>query len=841
MQRAPIPINFATLALAFAGGAWLQLGQSALAGAAFYGGLLCAVALFSITTNLIVAKRYLEITSAYLTVLIINAIYALSALVCGFALAGLHGVTSYTPLAAALEGQDITLSGYVATLPLVGDDGVRFTFDVEPAPGLPQQVPKRLALAWYAPPNPAAITPGSHWRFQVRLRAVHGTLNLHGFDAELQNLERGIQAAGYVRPKGERELVPGAIPWRYTIEALRYRLKQRIRAALGDAPYTGVLQALAVGDQSAIAASDWATFRDSGIGHLMSISGLHVTMFAWLTALLAGWCWRRSTRLMHWMAAPQAARWIGLAVACAYAAIAGWGVPAQRTVVMLFIATLALQGGRRYAWADVLLLALVAVVALDPWALLQPGFWLSFSAVGMLFWASYKGSSEQPAIENSYLNRSKLREAAHSQAVATVALVPLTVLFFQQVSLVSPLANALAIPLVSLVVTPLAVIGLLLPEPLSTAVWTLAHALLGGLQWLLSGLVALPWATVSLPAPDGIALALALLGVVILVAPAIGALRWTGAFMLLPLLLVSPPAPPPGEFTAHIMDVGQGTAVLLSTRNQHLLYDTGASYPGGLDAGARVVLPLLRSLGVRRLHTLVISHADSDHAGGAQSVLSALPVARLLSSITGSATALIQDPARKLAPESCQAGQTWTLDGVRFEMLHPLASDYQTNAKTNAMSCVLKATSASGKSLLLMGDAEAAQEAAMLTRSAHALKVTVLLVGHHGSKTSTSPAFLQAVAPDFAATQVGYRSRYGHPHPSVVARLAEAKVVSLRSDCHGGLLWRSAAPGAWVKARVERWRYWRHTCHDVSLGTNLADKPLDSKSSPLSPDFQDDE
>lgn len=734
---------------------------------------------------------------------------AASGALIGWAAAGLQGTAAIGDrLDPALEGQDLTLDGVIAGLPNVSEQGVGFAFEPR---GAAAGVPGRVQLTWYSPPDAAALRPGTQWRLTVRLRAPHGTVNFHGFDYELYLLERGIGGVGYVRPRGERQLLGRDVPWPYAVDALRDRIKRRIDALLGDAPYKGVVQALAVGDQSAIDRDDWRVFRDTGIGHLMSISGLHVTMFAWLAGLLAGASWRLSPRLMLRCPAPTAAGWIGLAAATLYTAIAGWGVPAQRTLFMLAVAIVARQTGKRYAWFDVLLAALIGVVLLDPWALLQAGFWLSFAAVGYLFWGG-----TQAAAQPGEGWRTRLHAAVHTQAVATLALAPLTVLFFQQLSLVSPLANALAIPLVSLVVTPLAVVAMLLPSPLADALWWTAHGLLALLQQVLEWLAGLPHAVASLPAPETAALLFALAGIALLVAPAVGRLRWLGLPMLLPLLLIAPPRSAPGEFEAQFMDVGQGTAVLVRTARHDLLYDTGPRYASGNDAGERIVAPMLRALGVRRLDALLISHRDSDHAGGAASILGVWPATRTITSVDGD-----ELPGASNI-ERCAAGQRWEWDGVRFELLHPLPGDYGRSLKPNAMSCVLKVTAAHGASVLLTGDAEAPQELAMIARDAAALRATVLLVGHHGSRTSSSDAFLDSVRPQAAVIQVGYRSRYGHPHPAVLARYAARGIAVHRADCEGGLAWSSAKPQAWRQARAQRWHYWRHTGGAGCAGTVLA-------------------
>jgi competence protein ComEC len=822
--KPPLPFpRYRIFALACVAGVGMQLWQASLWSVISYGVLIAFAGIL-----LLVSLRLRSILSDSTALLLAGCAFGF-----GFGIAGLQGALAMShKLSSEREGETINITGTIAQLPVTATDSLRFAFDVDDAP---KGVPQRLFVLWHEPADTFHILPGSRYQLSVKLKAVHGTLNHFGFDYELYQLERGMGALATVRPRGDKLYLGDGLSWRtpgYALERLRAKLKARIDDALKDAPYKGVVQALAVGDQSAIEKDDWRVFLDTGVGHLMSISGLHVTMFAWLAGTAVGWLWRRSPRLMLHTPSPTIARWSGLMIACLYAAIAGWGVPAQRTALMLAVSTYALSRGLRYAWFDVLLAALVIVLAFDPWALLQPGFWLSFSAVGFLFWASPSGREEHTATATGiaadtpkYLGWwATIKAASHTQAVATLALIPLSVLFFQQISLVSPLANALAIPLVSLVVTPIAVIGLLLPAPLSIWAWQLAHALLQALQWLLERLALLPHATTSLPAPTPLVLLLALLGTIVLVAPAIGRLRWCGVLLLLPLFLFKPAPPAQGEFFAEFMDIGQGNAVLIRTRTHALLYDTGPAYMSGTDAGERLVLPLLRALGVDALDKLVVSHRDADHSGGAAAVMQGMTVREVNSSMRKDE--LMED--HSLPFNYCAAGQYWQWDGVKLEYLHPLAEVFSTvyasnsnemdsskkSYKPNALSCVLKITSSKGVSVLLVADAEAAQELQMINRDLeakqHKLKSTVLLMGHHGSKTSSSAAFLDAVQPQTAVAQAGYRSAYGHPHPTVVQRYIDRHISVRRADCEGGLAWRSDAPESFDGARNARWRYWRH-------------------------------
>ena len=721
-------------------------------------------------------------------------------------------------LPSALEGQDLLVTGVVAGLPQSGPAGLRFTFEVEQATlrGQPVALPPQLALGWYTQfqdetwlDDPRdTLRAGQRWRLPLRLKRPQGSMNPHGFDVELMWFEQGVGATGYVRVvRGwhQAELLQDGAA--HPVDRLRQAVRDRLLRSVADARIAGVLAALTVGDQAAIERDDWELFRTTGIAHLVSISGVHVTMFAWLAAALAGWAWRHSTRLMLWLPAPTAARWLGLVLATGYALLAGWGVPAQRTVLMLAVAVALRSLGWRWPWALVLLAAAVVVTAVDPWALLQPGFWLSFVAVGVLMASEPAAGGPRPEGGARGLLASHLR----AQAVATLGLAPLSLVFFQQISIVGVLANLVAIPLVTLLITPLALAGMLVP-----GLWTLAA---WGVQAMVAGLALLaqaPVAVWTVPAPPLWMLAPAALGAVLAVLPAPWALRWLALPLVLPLLWPPVPRPAEGNFEVLAADIGQGTAVLLRTRKHLLVYDTGPQYSRESDAGQRVLLPLLRARGESRIDLLMLSHRDIDHVGGAASLLAGHPVAALSSSLEDG------HPLRAgpVPHTACRAGQRWVWDGVQFEVLHPAPEDVAVATRPNAVSCVLRVQDASGRSLLLTGDIEAAQEAALLRRGAQALASTVLVVPHHGSRTSSTAAFLDAVQPQQAIVQAGYRSRFGHPAPDVLARYAERRIEVVRTDQCGAWLWHD---GAAVCTRDVRRRYW----HAVAPagGANVANLP----------------
>ncbi|MDB5797682.1 MAG: internalization-related competence protein ComEC/Rec2 [Paucimonas sp.] len=737
----------------------------------------------------------------------------LAGAICGFAWASLlaqQRLATALPLEA--EGRDIDLVGIVDSLPQRFERGVRFHFRIEQA-ATTAALPPRIALSWYASDEDQAgmraIAPGERWQLRARLRRPHGNANPHGFDYEAWLLEQNVRATGYVRPGnaalgGNRRLQSFVPNFSTLVERSRALLRDRIMTALEGKPYSAIVVALVIGDQRDISPGDWKVFTATGVGHLISISGLHITMIAGLFASAVLFLWRRSfftrAQLPLLLPAQKAAALAGALCALLYVLLSGFGVPAQRTLYMLAVVALALWCGRAAQVSHVLALALGLVLLVDPWAVLWPGFWLSFGAVAVIL---YAGSGQARSLGPAGGWRASLRAAVRTQWAISIGLVPLSLLLFSQVSLVSPLANAVAIPVVSFIVTPLALAGSVLPAPLSGAVLMLAHQALAWLAALLTWLSTLPGAVWSAPAPDWWMFFAALAGLCWMLAPRGWPWRSAGLLVWLPLLLKQPLAPAAGV-NMIAFDVGQGTAVLIETAGHRLLYDTGPWYTPEADGGSRVILPYLKARGIDYLDTVVVSHNDNDHSGGALSVLGQVRVGRMLSSLDEASpvvrAAAIHSP--------CRAGQRWDWDGVRFEMLHPDDAEYQRGGRPNGRSCTLK-LSFGAHSILLPGDIEAPQEARLLSAMPRKLRANVLLVPHHGSGTSSTQAFLDAVQPQLAIFQVGYRNRYRHPKAEVVERYGRMQVQRLRTDETGAV---QLAVGQDIT--VETWRqqharYWQ--------------------------------
>ena len=780
------------------------------------------------------------------------------AVMLGFGLTGLRAQAfQVTALNPALEGLDILVTGVVQAMPQVAEDSVRFRLKVDSARVGERAVvlPPQIYLGWYsgfgarAPriasnalpesetPDAAAyglelqrqpqvLRAGERWQMSVRLKAPHGNSNPHGFDYELWLWEQDLQATGYVRA-GVRDAPPQKIgdSRLYPVERARQSVREAIFERIDNRQLAGVLAALVTGDQNSIERADWNVFRATGVAHLMSISGLHITMFAWLASLLTAWLWRRSVRwtpaLCLWLPAASAGALGGLLLAALYALFSGWGVPAQRTIWMLATVILLKQGGKTWPWPFVWLLAMTVVLVLDPWALMQAGFWLSFVAVGVLF-ATDSGASKDSSTTATGIFDHKntasvtfglhkaatagaglltgFLKTAREQWVVTLALTPLSLLLFNQVSLVGLLANAVAIPWVTLVVTPIAMLGVIWSPLWDLAAWSVAQ-----LGWFLQWLAQWPLATVSVAsAPLWCAVA-GVSGGALLAMRLPWHWRMLGLPLLLPVLLWQPVRPAAGQFDILAADIGQGNALVLRTAGHTLVYDTGPKFSRESDAGNRVLVPLLRAMG-ERIDLLMLSHRDTDHTGGATAVLAMQPQARLLSSIEDGHELQAIRPSTR-----CVQGQHWAWDGVHFEVLHPLAADYEGGNKSNAMSCVLR-VSGGGKTALLAGDIEAPQELRLLATPGMPakLKADLLLMPHHGSKTSSSAAFLDAVNPQFAIAQAGYRNRFGHPVASVLARYRERSVTVVQSSNCGAATWRSDDASTVMCQRQQGRRYWHH-------------------------------
>lgn len=739
----------------------------------------------------------------------------------------------------------------VASLPRLGPDGRQFQAQV--LSSLPDGVPTRIQVSWpsaawagpygragggagespESPPDGMPdLVPGQVWRMALTLKTPRGARNPHAFDYEAYLFAQGIRATGSVRgtPRYLRDEPWASLP--VVAQRARHAVRAAMRPYLDGKRYGAVLLALAIGDQASVEASDWTVFNRTGITHLVSISGSHITMIAALGGALAYWLWRRlrwrGRALAERLPAQVAAALAALLVAWLYCLLAGWGVPARRTFLMLAVMAGAYVLRLPMSASRLLSLVAFAVVLLDPWALLASGFWLSFGAVHVLmassgWWGQPIG---RPAVAGRWLRAgSFLAKATRLQLAITAGLMPLLALIFHEVSLASPLANAYAIPIISLAVTPLALLaagaavtpGL---DFLAAAFAWLGHA---ALELMMAPTVWLSnWRAASFTvaaAPIGLT-ALALLGLAVAMMPYGLPGRRLAWLLMLPALCWPPKRPLHGDWTLHALDVGQASAILIQTARHVLLFDTGLRSGLDSDDGARIIWPFLRSQGIVKLDAMIVSHADIDHAGGVRSLLQAVPVQQSYSSFDlrgylKREAALLgmpgQLPPLPLAMSPCEYGMTWHMDGVSFEFLWPLKNPADAKpaarSRRNAQACVLRLRG-EHHSALLPADIGAAQEAALVDRGLG--YADVVLAAHHGSKSSSSPVFVNETQPLHVVAQAGAWNRYGHPSPDVERRWQGGGAVFWRSDLHGAVTVHSSGKGlVAVSERQASRRYWQ--------------------------------
>lgn len=778
----------ASFALFFAFGVWLLQQQATLPTLPWYWPFAVFVLLLPVSN-----KAWLRLAR--------RALILISAILLGFSYAAWIAQTRLSDsLPDEWQGENITVTGIVTEMPRVHERGLRFTFDVESVQTETAHVPRHIQLATYDSDAdaPFDIHAGERWRFTVRLKQPHGTSNPHGFDFEAWALEHNIRATGYVYQKGENaKLAETSDSPAYLIERLRESVRTHFKQTLGDAPYAGILVALAIGDQASITQSEWQLFTHTGVNHLMSISGLHITMLASLFFALTYWLWRRSVKLTLHFPARKAAALAGLLAALCYTLISGFEIPAQRTLFMLTTFAVMMLLSRNVAPSQMLAAALVVVLLADPWAVMSPGFWLSFGAVALIFYVT----------ANRYGSTHWLMEYGKVQWAMTIGLIPPLLALFQQMSLVSPIANAFAIPLVSFVVVPLTLLGTLPPFE-----WMLylAHQAMALCIWLLERLDTLPLSVWTQHAPPTWTIACGVLGSLWILAPRGFPLRSFGILFLLPMFLITPTTPAENAARIIVFDVGQGLAVAVQTHSHAMLYDTGPDFAGESDSGNRILVPALRGMGVDKLDGLMLSHDDIDHIGGTDSVMQSLPIE------WGSSSLKTDHPLLRTVKQhnTCTDGQSWAWDGVNFDVLHPGYLDDSDKKHDNDQSCVLR-ISVGTQSLLLVGDIEKASESRLIALHMHDLPSTLLVVPHHGSKSSSSDDFVTSVSPQQAVFTTGYRNRFNHPHPTVWQRYGDTGAVRLRSDLDGAVIIDLNAEELKVDSyRKTHRRYWTHEVTD---------------------------
>jgi competence protein ComEC len=747
--------------------------------------------------------------------------------IAGFSLTGMVAeIRLADRLPPALVGEDLHVRGWVDGFPDHNGESLRFSFRVTSSEI--EGLPRRLRLNWYEPQR--SLSPGDALDIVVRLRRPRGMMNPGGFDYERWLFLEGFGATGYVRSGDLADDPSFSLPRRWL--RLRHALAERLQHAGGDGDGVALLTALSLGERSGFTDQHWTILRRTGTSHLVAISGMHVGLIAALVFLLVRRLWLRMPgALAH--RDLEAAAAAAVVAAIVYAALAGFAIPTQRALVMVGVA-LAITVSRRHTGLfQGLAAALLAVIVPDPLAPLSASFWMSFFAVFLLLMmassrplVSASGPKHERAPRNEAGGRSAagarvmprtgndtMRRALTARVVQlatlqwniSLGLTPLVALYFSEVSLVSPVVNFVAIPFFSLLLVPGTLLAALVVSLSDLAGGLLVQAMtvLAELTWwALERCAAIPWAAVELTQAR-VAVQVLVVVAVLLAMPAhaFHGRRWLWLVLFVLALPPSTTRPAHGEASAVVLDVGHGLAVLVQTANHSVLYDAGPRYRSGFDSGAEVVVPAIRALNAPPPDTVIISHDHNDHTGGVAAVLEAFPDARVIRGPD------VEQPAGDI----CFTGMTWHVDDVEFLILHPSENFFW---RGNESSCLLKVT-ASGVSLLITGDMEGHAERAVIDDPR--LVSDVVVVGHHGSRTSSSPAFVTGTSPRYALISVDYYSRWGFPSPEVRQRWTEAGARVLVTGESGALHVTMNAGGVEVHPqRLHRTRYWHADTRPLS-------------------------
>jgi competence protein ComEC len=669
-------------------------------------------------------------------------------------------------LPAALENQTVEVTGQVDTFPEYQNSKIQFNFLIDHVQSsISLKMPLRVRLSWQSFHSQKQSLPnlkkGERYQLLIRLKSLRGFWTPGSFDREADLFQKKIQAIGYVLKGTRLAQAPYSL-----IDSLRARLTTNVQTSLADSPFIGLVTALTTGVRYQITSEQWQVMRGTGTNHLFAISGLHLAFMAgmvyWL--ILAIWRWIPSAALR--IPNSQIAAALSGLFAIFYSALSGWALPVQRALCMLWIGLLAKLLRRHLSYGHTLYSALGMMLLLSPFSVLSASFWLSFGAVAFILYG----------VLGRLRPKKDWRASLRIQANVGLGLLPLSLLFFQQISWVSFPANFLAIPVVGFLILPISLIGsfLTLLHTSSGKILLLFTEKIFALLWsaltYLSGLSALQYqAAIASP----FILMVSLVGLILLCAPPGVPGRFFGVFLLLPLFYWQPKKPQSGEIWIHLLDVGQGLATVIQTAHHQLIYDTGPSR--GMDTGRVVLIPFLQQKRIKEVDTLIVSHGDDDHSGGAKSLLAYAKVNRILTSVP--------NKFPQQGAVFCEKGMHWHWDGVDFQILHPPSHQSYWG---NESSCVLKITS-SGHRVLLTGDIEYGAEQTLVRTLPKQLAADILVVPHHGSKTSSSEAFLDLIKPNIALFSTGYHNRYHHPHPQIVERYRQRAVTCYDTAIEGAI------------------------------------------------------
>lgn len=769
--------------------------------------LLLPMLALSFLAGVMMLQLQAELPSLYWAVLLIPFLalsvyfqkhYWLLFLLSGFFWANFHGWHYLSSVPdTTLAGKNILVSGVITDLPVKQSRSTKFLFKVESfeLDGYQGAVPKQLRLSWYY--SKKVLRPGDQWQFVVRIKPPSGFQNPGGFDYTAWLFQQGIHATGYVRKSPLNKKI-GESYWLSVIDRLRYKIRETINTN-SNTEISSLLNALAIGYRNDMSPDIWQVFIKTGTNHLIAISGLHI-------GLIAGFVWMilRLLSRIKYLSIYLSYRQLliySFSVALFYAALAGFTIPTQRALIMLAVVYTGFYLYRHLTVLQSLSLALVIVLIISPTSVLSVGFWLSFLAVAAI---SY-------SLVGRLSGRNRIITWLWPQIVVITVLIPLSFYFFQQSSIIAFIANVVAIPVIGMLILPILLLALLIaPIHMSSASLLLSFSadLLSYLVNFLRFLAEYEFSVWVHSEANLLSLVLAMIALVILFLPYAFPARLLSVFLLMPLFFQKTESLPEAIFELHVLDVGQGLSVFIKTKNHNLLFDTGARFSDRFDLGEKVVVPFLRHVGVNKLDRMIISNGDNDHIGGAQSVINTMQIdeviGRDIDKLEHSNTSL------------CTKGQKWIWDGVTFEILHP---QHQAYRKRNNYSCVLKVSNTIN-SVLITGDIEKKAEKELLQEQKELLKANVLIVPHHGSKTSSSLAFLQAVQPEIAIYSSGFLNRYRFPKEKVVERYRQLDIEQLNTASSGHislLMGLEGIKNKEIRYRQQYRRYWHRRVNEGDI------------------------
>ncbi|MCX7553675.1 DNA internalization-related competence protein ComEC/Rec2 [Marinicella sp. S1101] len=646
--------------------------------------------------------------------------------------------------------QNINLTVHIKSLPRYSEHKVSFI-------GQDALHGSTYLFNWYQQDEPQLkLEPDQTYHIKARLKPPHGLVNGVGFDLEQWLFRHNISGTATINS------IQAAAhsDWHFWgwLNQWRSQLSQQIDVAFETPKVSALVHALSIGDKSHFDQQQKTLFQRTGTAHLIAISGLHIGMVA-----LTGWFFgallfrlRPSERINKQLLQVI----FGILFAAFYAGLAGLAISTQRALIMLVVFG-AFKVMRRHAYAwDVWAMSLLVVIAFDPLHVLDPGFWLSFVAVAILIFT----------FSGVYKNLQPMIGFFKIQTVLLVGMLPLGFIIFQRINLLAPLTNFLMIPIMTFVLVPMLMVFLLLlqlsipiPNIMTDVISFSANQFMVLLEWFDQ----FTWLSVSLHINHWWQYLWLTVGAFILILPAAVPGRLLGLVMVIAGLLPTDQGIKANHFKAHFLDVGQGLSVVVNTRNHTLVYDVGASYDSGFNMADAVLLPYLNKLSVDTVDALVLSHQDNDHSGAAEQLKKQIKIKQVWGT--------------KNHHKACLRDNKWQWDGITFEFLSPYNL---TPYLRNNSSCVLKISN-SDHALLLTGDIESPVEFRLTENNFEAIKADVLLMPHHGSKTSSTAAFIQAVDPQWAINSSARFNPFGHPANEVLRRYLQEDIIIKDTQQHG--------------------------------------------------------